>query len=162
MPVIPFEFGRNGRPVIRVAARHEPPFPVDAVVEEDDTFHVLSGGPAARAVEDDPLRVLSRAHAAQPAPPGSVIVRPGRPLRLLAVVHDLAEDPTCREAWVALAYRGVLSEVAARGIEAIAMSLLGTVHGRFDPDRSRALLDDAIDAGCPGSLRRVWLVAHPS
>jgi hypothetical protein len=161
MPVIPFEPDGLGPLVITEAPLRSPPFPVDAVVEEDDTYHVLSGDSSFRPANDHPIRILADAHAAQPTPPGTVIVRPGAPLHLLAVVHALDENPPCRAAWVDLAYRNLLREVDGRQLTAVATPLLGTVHGRIDRSRSRALLDRALEAHRPASLARIWMLDDP-
>jgi hypothetical protein len=145
-------------PLITEAPAGAPPFPVAAVVEEDDSYHVLSAKPVFRPVDDNPIRVMADAHDAEPDPPGSVVIRRGTPLRMLAVVHRLDERPTWRERWAARAYRGVLLEAERRGLRAIALPLLATVHGTLGLARSRQLLDDAIRGLGPRTLERIWLV----
>jgi len=115
------------------------------VVLEDDTFHSLSAEPVFTWVEDHPLRVLEEAHHAVPTRPGDLVVRPGTPLRMLAVVHKLDEDPTWRACWVADAYHGVFREITQRRLASVALPLLGTVHGRMNRDRSLALLREAVE-----------------
>lgn len=148
-------------PPITVAPAEGQPFPVAAVVVEDDTYHALGSAPGSSPVTEHPLRVLDDAHGAVPARPGSVVVRPGVPLRLLAVVHALDRDPTWTVAWVAEAYAGVFAEVERRRLSSVALPPLGTVHGRLDRGRSLELLSAALDEVRPASLGRVWLVADP-
>jgi O-acetyl-ADP-ribose deacetylase (regulator of RNase III) len=103
--------------------------------------------------------VLTEAHEAEPAPPGTVVARPGEPLLLLAVVHDLAQDPTWREEWIGAALAGVLREVRARRVRALALPVLGARHGRMPPAAFAGLLRAALESDAPPSLARLWLQA---
>ncbi len=150
---------RVGRVRVVIAPADEPPFRVDAQVVEEDTFLVLSAGPEVIESDLHPLRVLQAAHEAEPLPPGSVVVQPGEPVRLLAVVHDLAQEPSCREDWVRQALTGVLREVRARRMRALAVPVLGARHGRMPAEAFAGLLRAALEADTPASLARVWLQA---
>ncbi len=149
---------RVGGVVIRLAPSEHPPSEVDALVVEDDTYSVLSADPGFTEPTEHPIRVWTELHEAQPASPGAVIVKPGRPLRLLAVVHDLAQDPTCREEWVALALNGCLHEAEARQLRRMAMPILGGVHGRVTASRFAELLRVALERERPGVLQEIWLI----
>ncbi len=119
---------------------------VAAVVIEDDTYHALCAEPVFTPVDDHPIRVLDAAHGTEPATPGDIVVRPGTPLRLLAIVHKLDEDPSWRESWVVAAYQGVLREIDRRRLDSVALPLLGSVHGRLKRTRSYELLTDAVES----------------
>jgi hypothetical protein len=121
--------------------------PADAVVVEEDTWLVLGAPPDVREPGEHPLRVLTEAHDAQPAAPGSVIVREGAPLRLLAVVHDVGAEPNWREEWVAAALAGVLREAASRRVRSIVLPVLGAVHGSLPLETFAGLLLDAVGPG---------------
>ena len=144
---------------LRIVARSQrtPPFTPDCVVVEEDTCRVLGAGSSA-AEESASLESLTRQMVEhKPARPGTVITRPGRPARLMAVVHDLDEDPTWRETWIRDALGSAVAAAAALGAHNIALPLLGTVHGRFPPERAVAVTLQTL-AGTPtGPLRRVWL-----
>lgn len=141
-----------------VAPREVPPFAVDAVVEEEDTYLVLSADPTVREPEEPLLEVLTEVHEAEPLEPGSIVVREGEPLRLLAVVHALDEEPTWREEWIAEALRGVFREAGRRRLRSVGLPLLGTVHGRLAIGRSLELILRALDETRPGGLERLWLM----
>jgi len=143
---------------IVAAPADAPPFPVDAEAAEEDTFLVLSAEPVLHQPPDHPLRIIRDAFAAEPVSPGSVVVREGSPLRLLAVVHDLDQDPTWRPEWVAAALAAVLRQCDERALRSLALPLLGSRHGRLGPERFVSLLRDALDAAPPSSLQRLWLV----
>ena len=140
--------------------RDEPPFAIDALVREEDTFLVLSGEPDPRGPgSEHPIRVMTALLDVEPQPPGTVLVRERVPLEMLAVVHDLSEDPTWREDWIAEAIRGVLAEAEARGLHLIGMEMLGTVHGRLERPRFIQILRGVLRQVKPRSLERVWLIA---
>jgi hypothetical protein len=168
--------GRDTRPVLRllrggldgitvggvrvvVARASRPPFPVDAVVVEDDTWFVLGVDPEIDETPSHPVRLWTALHALEPVSPGSVHVRRGRPLRLHAVVHDVALEPTWREEWVALALEACLVEADRLGVRALRLPVLGAVHGRLHARRFAALLRGALGAAEGRSLERVWVVA---
>lgn len=150
---------RVGRVRVVVAPADQQPFRVDAEAVEEDTFLVLSADAETEDQGVHPLRVLQAAHEAEPVAPGTVIARPGPPLRLLAVVHDLGRDPTWREDWVAAALAGLLREIRVRRVRALALPVLGARHGRMPATAFAALLRAALEAGSPPSLARVWLQA---
>lgn len=143
---------------VTAAPEADPPFPVDARVEEEDTYLVLSAPPRVRKPTEPMIRLMTAIHEAVPEPPGSVVVRKGRPLRLLAVVHQLSGEPTWREEWVAAAYAEVFRVAAERRLRALGVPLLATRHGRLPPERSLALLDEALARRPPGDLERLWLI----
>jgi hypothetical protein len=134
------------------------PFATDAVVAEEDTYLVLGADAEIPESQIARLRIFHEAFTAKPAEPGSVVVRTGPPLRLLAVVHDLSQQPTWSEEWVAAALDAILREVGTRGLRTLAMPLLGRVHGALPIDRFVVLLRSALDRCNPACLERVWLV----
>ena len=148
---------RGGAQIV-VAPRSRPPFEVGAHALEDDTYHVLSASPELREPTEHPIRVWTAVHEQEPAEPGSVIVKAGTPLRLLAVVHDLSEEPTWREAWVAAALEAVLREAERRAITHLGLEPLGAVHGNLRPDRFVSMLHGALESVRPQRLERVWLM----
>ena len=135
-----------------------PPFKVDAVAVEEDTFLVMS---AHRRVQDpkEPLiKIMTRLIETRPKVPGSVFVRGGSPLRFLAVVHDLNEEPTWREEWIIGALEGILQEAERRELSSIALPFLGTLHGSLDKERFLVLLRAALEKVPVNYLKRLWLI----
>ncbi len=153
--------GRLGAVQIVPAAADRPPFPVDAVAAEEDTYLVLSAEPEVRPSREHPIRLMTALYDAVPEDPGSVVVKAGRPLRLLAVVHDLNLEPTWREAWVARALEGILDECARRRFTAVGLPLLGCVHGQLARERFVSLLRRALRKAKPRTLERLWLMVPP-
>lgn len=145
-----------------VAPRERSPFPVDAAVLEDDTYSVLGADPVVRPTAEHPIRLWTSLKDVVAAPVGSVIVRRGRPLRLFAIVHDLAAEPTWREEWVDQALREVFRAIDGRSVKSLGLPPLGGVHGRLPPERFADLLGAALEAVRPAALRRIWIVAPAS
>jgi hypothetical protein len=97
---------------VRIIAAPEepPPFPVEAVVFEEDTFLVLSTDWKKIESEDHPVVILTEAFGMEPEKPGTVVVYEGSPFRFLAVVHNLDQDPSWREEWVRKALENIFRE----------------------------------------------------
>jgi hypothetical protein len=137
------------------------PFPVQARAEEEDTYLVLSAPTTGVRQAEHPIRLMTALWDVDPLEPGSVVVKPGNPLRLLAVVHDLDLDPTCKEDWVAQAMGGIRQEVLSRGITSLALPLIGCIHGRLPADLFAGLLSVWFRQESALPLKRLWLVAEP-
>ena len=152
---------RIGAVAIVVAPACAAPFEVEAVVYEEDTFLVLSAAAEVSEPEAARERVLAEAYGAEAIAPGSVVVRIGEPLRLLAVVHDLGRSPSWREEWVAAALLAALRESEARRLHSLSLPLLGRVHGQLEVERFLTLLHQALDHAQTHHLERLWLVAEP-
>lgn len=144
---------------IVAAPADRPPFPVDAIACEEDTFLVLSAPVDLAAPAEHPVRLFTALWEAEPRRPGSVLARAGRPPRLLAVVHDLDAEPTWREEWVEEALAGVFAEARRRGLAALGLEPLGCRHGRLPPGRFGALLGRALDGREGAAPERLWLIA---
>jgi len=146
---------------IVAAPENRPPFKVDAVAVEEDTFLVMS---ADRRVQDprEPLiKIMTRVIETQPKAPGSVFVRGGSPLRFLAVVHDLNEEPTWREDWIIGALEAIFQEAERRGLNSIALPFLGALQGSLDKARFLVLLRSVLEKIPANHLTRIWLVVPP-
>jgi hypothetical protein len=152
------------RPILRIIPA--PPgatlvFLVDAVVIEDDTHLVLGADPLPRETREEPGQLLENAQASIQPVPGTLVVRGGQPIRFHAIVHDLDEEPSWREEWVASALRAVLQEVEAREVRSISLPLLGGVHGSLAPDGFAELLRDALAETDVECLDEVSLTVPP-
>ena len=147
-----------GSLAIVAAPKDSPPFTVDAVAFEEDTFLVLSADRKVRAPKESLVRLMTRVIETRPETPGSVLVKGKDPLRLLAIVHDLNQDPSWREEWIASALDGIFREAESRGLQSIALPFLGTLHGSLDKERFIKLLGSALERTSPSHLKRLWLV----
>ena len=143
---------------IVAAPDNRPPFKVDAVAAEEDTFLVMSADRRVHNPKEPLIKIMTRVIETRPKVPGSVCVKGGSPLRFLAVVHDLNEEPTWREEWIASALDGIFQEAERRGLASIALPFLGTLHGSLDKERFLVLLRSALEKIPFNHLKRVWLV----
>ncbi len=150
---------RLGGVRVAISPAERSPFGVDVVAVEDDTYSVLSAGPSVGAPAEHPIRVWNALQNVAEATPGSVIVKRGRPLKLLAVVHDLACDPTWKEEWVQSALGDIFGEIGRRRLKSLGLAPLGCVHGKLRPERFIELLRWALEQDRPRTLERIWIVA---
>jgi len=145
---------------VRIVAAPEdrPPFTVEAVAAEEDTFLVLSADKTVREPTEHPLRIMTRLIEMRPEAPGSVLVKGRSPLKLLAIIHDLNQEPTWREAWVEKALHGIFLETESRKLRSVALPLLGSLHGSLDKERFAVLLRRALEKASLIYLKRLWLI----
>ena len=146
---------------IVAATEDRPPFSVEAVAFEEDTWLIMSADPKVCEPEEHPIRLMTDLINTAPLPVGSVLVKGGKPLKFLAVVHDVDQDPTWRESWIEKALLEIFSEAETRRLGAIAIPLLGTLHGRLPPTRFIHLLDRALQQSPTNYLERLWLMTPP-
>jgi hypothetical protein len=102
---------------------------VDAFVVEEDRYLVLSAESEILEVDLDGASIQTEVQNTSPAEPGTVLVKGRNPIQLLAIVHDLDRSPTWQREWVEKALVQIFREVNRRGIESLALPVLGSVHG---------------------------------
>lgn len=141
------------------APESEPPFPIEAVAVEDDTWQVLGADPDFGLSVEHPIRLMQALHEAQPVSAGTVVVRDGTPIRLHAIVHDLDLEPTWTEEWISAALKEIFRISNDCGYRALGLPLLGTRHSRLSYGLSLRLLDRALARPANRSLRKLWLIA---
>ena len=151
----PFFFGALQ---IVVAPSHVPPFEIDALVCEEDTWLIMSAEPREIEAPEHPIRLMTALIEAKPEPVGSVLVKGGYPLTFLAVVHDVDQDPTWNEDWIAEALINVFQEAERRRLRAIGLPLLGTRHGKLPVNRFPELLRRALEQHTLIHLKGLWLM----
>lgn len=145
---------------IAIATMHFPPFDINAVVEEQDTSLVLGETDEIRDPGEKPAWYLANLAEAQSLlSPGHVIIRDTHPLRLQAIVHDLDQEPICRETWIILALQQIMDITEKRKIQALQMPLLGTRYGGIEIRQFLDLLLVKIANDNLESLNKLWLVS---
>jgi hypothetical protein len=142
---------------IVVAPSRLRPFEIDAIVCEEDTWLIMSAEPKEIGAPEHPIRLMTALMTAKPEPVGSVLVKGGTPLKFLAVVHDVDQDPTWNEDWIAEALINVFQEAERRKLRAIGLPLLGTRHGKLPVERFPELLRRVLDQHTLIHLKRLWL-----
>jgi hypothetical protein len=140
------------------APKETPPFRVDAIAYEEDTFLVLSADPTVRDPKVPFVRIMTRLIETQPETPGRVLVRGKTPLMLLAVIHDLNQEPSWKEEWIETALKGIFQESERRRLGSIALPLMGTVHGTLDTGIAVDLIVRVLGQCALKHLCRLWLI----
>ncbi len=153
----PYEISRGSLKIV-AAPKNNQPFPIDAVAFEEDTFLVLNADTAIREPKESLMRVMTKVIETCPEEPGSVLVKGERPLRMLAIVHDLNREPTWKEEWVESALRGIFQEAERRRLESLALPFIGTLHGKLGKGRFVGMLREVLECMEFKHLRKVWLV----
>lgn len=131
---------------------------VDAVALEEDTFLVLSADPTPRETHENPESLMRQVSTFEAQPLGSVLVTGKNPLQFLAIVHDLNQEPTCREEWVVSALQEIFHQAERRRTRRLALPMLGTVHGSLTPRRFVDLFETALAESNVEHLERIWVV----
>ena len=143
---------------IVAAPKDRPPFKAEAMAFEEDNFLIMSAETIVRAPKESLMKIMTRVIATQPETPGKVLVRGKRPLRFLAVVHDLNQEPSWKEEWVADCLEKIFAEAESRKLKSIVLPFLGTLHGRLERRRFLKLLGHALSQTELSHLERIWLV----
>ena len=145
---------------VRIAAapQDQPPFPVEAIVFEEDTYLVLSADWGEIESDDHPMAIMIEAFETEPQSLGSVVVLEGFPLRFLAVVNDLDGEPSWREAWIEKALEEVFREAERRKLQRIALPFLGTKHGSLEKERFLVLFREFLKRRPSAGPLRIWLI----
>jgi hypothetical protein len=146
-----------------MAPREQPPFPVDAIVLEEDTYLVLSADPrAGEPHPGHPIRVMTSLLEVEPKQPGTIVVRDRAPLEFAAIVHDLDEEPSWREEWIVSSLDRALAEAERRQLRSLGLEMLGAIHGRLERPRFLQILRQALQRSDPRRLERIWLIPPSS
>ena len=134
------------------------PFEPQALVFEQDADLILRLDRDPVMPRENNEALIGQALAATKHKPGTLVVDESDPIVIMAIVHDLDEQPTWREEWVRTALATLFTYAAEEGISSLAMPLLGTVHGQLDRRRAMELLESAIEEAevLPDSL---WITA---
>ncbi len=143
---------------IVAAPKDAPPFPVEAVAFEEDTFLVMSADPTVRDPKIPLIRIMSNLIETRPQTPGAVLVQGDAPVRLLAIIHDFNEDPSWKEEWIEKAFQGIFEAAERMRLRSLALPLLGTVHGSLDRCRSVQFLAESLHRRLLHDLLFLWLV----
>jgi hypothetical protein len=155
-------FPARPKPVVSVelaiAPQAGPPSDIGAVVAEEDRHLVLSAGSEIHEIKGDAASIIQEFCNADAAEPGTVLATGSNPIHFLAIVHDLDQTPTWREAWVAKALEKIFSEVKERDIRSLALPLLGGVHGSLSTAQFAVVLCSALKQAMPDELLRIWLL----
>jgi hypothetical protein len=105
------------------------PFDIQALVIEEDTAMILSADTNIRIYDEHPIRLMTSLLDHKPESPGSIVTRGESPYCFYAIVHDFDQYPSFKEDWVDSTVDLALGKCAEKGIQSLAMQLLGSTYG---------------------------------
>ncbi len=146
-----------GKYVITIGSGTRPPFPIEAVAAEEDTWLVLSAPPVVEEPGEHIIRTMTAIMDTLPLEPGTAIFKKGKPLRFLAVVHDLEQEPSWRAEWVASALREVFSLAEEKGCRSMALPLIAARKGHLSTQGFLDIFKKILLEGVNGP-QNLWLV----
>ena len=133
---------------------------LDAFVEEQDTCLLLNPEAEIREIRESYPALVKQMQDQHARLPGEVIVKENRPVRLLAVVYDLEQEPVCQLTAVKQTLANLMTVIQKYRLKVVAMPLLGTSYGPVSVDDFLELLQEAISHR-PGYPEKLWLVVTP-
>ncbi|MCK5649373.1 MAG: hypothetical protein KAI22_10885 [Gammaproteobacteria bacterium] len=148
---------------IHIAPEDQPPFPVIALVQEQDTSLVLEPDDELRDPGDDkPLWYDSnKPELLATHQPGDVLIKSFNPIRFLAIVHDLDQTPSWKAEWIEMALSKVFEITDSKSLSALAIPVLGGQFGRFKLEEFIAIFMDALKKQNFEHTLRIWLIVKP-
>jgi len=150
---------RHGSLQIVASPANSPPFEVDAVALEEDTYLVMSADRQVKDPQQHPVRLRTEVINFKAAPVGSVLIQGENPLRFLAIVHDLNCRPTWQKKWIDSALREIFQEAEKRRLTGIGLQPLGTIYGQLTLQLFVDLLGPVLLERSLRYLRKIWLIA---
>jgi hypothetical protein len=141
------------------APENSAPFKVNAMTYEEDTYLIMSAKPETAPLDIHPLKLMAELMKLTPEIPGSVLVAGKNPVKFLAVIHDVDQDPTWREEWIEKSLESMFKEAEQRKIPAIGLPILGAKHGKIKLSQFAKLLARALLQTRLEFLNRLWLIA---
>lgn len=143
---------------IALAPARLAPFPVGAVIEEQDTALILDESDEIRNPgEKPPWFYANKLEQQTLLDPGQVIVRDTEPLRLQLIIHDLESEPICNELWIFQALQQAMEIAEQRKIGAIQSPLLGCKFGKVKPSQFFMILREILNRQRPAPVSRLWI-----
>lgn len=143
---------------VSVAPNSLYPLPVDARVFEEDTHLILTVDPVMRYTPEHPIRMLNSLSRDRAKIPGTIVHNGAS---WYAVIHDLDQEPTCRQEWVESAYQEIFRLTGEDKINRIGIPLLGSVHGAMKAPESLELLLAALRASKGRELKHIMIIVPP-
>jgi len=145
---------------IVAAPEHNPPFEIQAIALEEDTYLVLSS-PKGPEMEDTihPIRLMTQLIETRPYKIGTVLVQTDHPMRFLTVVHNVDQDPIWHPDWVALGLTELFKTTEQHQVKSLALPLLGMGHGHLKLKDFIPLLKNALNNAAFRHLKQLWIMA---
>lgn len=147
----------NGIKLI-AAPRKCPPAKIDALVFEEDAFLIISDEPEYIPPPKHPIRLMSDIANFKPQVPGTVVIKGENPIRMLAVVHDVNQDPTWKEEWIEKAVCSVFQKAEILKLRTLGLPMIGTKHGKLTYQNFSKIFARALRTCVFKYLKLIWLI----
>jgi len=149
-----------GQVIFYLHPEANPPFQPEAVIREEDSYLVMSAQPEALLPREHPVRVMTDALEMGKEKPGSIIIRPGKPLCMLAIVYDFDLEPAWQGDWFVEALERIWELCSKHQLRQIELPLLGCDSGFLPCELALDDLLSSLPKDDPTPLK-VWLRAPP-
>jgi len=145
--------------LISGSPHEEPPFEVEAVVIEQDRFLVMTPPQSIIVRPQERMdQLITAALNIRPYDIGTVLIQDTHPLTLLAVIHDLDNEPSWHDQGIIKTLTAIISVCEQRSLHALAVPLFGTKPALF---HTLSLVQQVISTTDHHCLERIWLVTTP-
>lgn len=149
---------RIGDVLIIASPDDKPPFEPDAIVREEDTFLIMSPPREdMKVVKDNLTRLMTKLIESKPLPPGTIKVKDGFPVKIIAIVYDVNQDPIWKPEWVENALIRIFEECETRRLKNLSMPMLATVFGKMPIEYFIKILTNVLVDTGPRYPKRLWL-----
>lgn len=144
---------------VYAAPREYPPFTCQALVQEQDTNLLLGDQQTVIEPEQPAWYLANTLERDQPVyRPGDVVMKRGQPMQLMAIVHDIEQEPTTNLETIRLAWQNVMQITAQKNISHLGVPALGSVHGKIACIDSLQALAEVVRSQAPDCLQKIWII----
>ena len=133
-----------GNTIIRFVEDDPATLEVDAVVEEQDTHHLLGQSPVVKVVIESFPALITKMEEQIPEEPGNIIVKLAQPMLLIAIVYDVEKNPIVQEDWIEKAVLNILAYCEKNRIKTLAMPLLGAAYSGIHQQKTFEILQNSL------------------
>jgi hypothetical protein len=141
------------------APKDSPPFEVDAIALEEDTYLIMSADLEIFKPDEHIIRIMNNLLKTKPEQVGSVVVKGKNPFKFMCIVHDVNQDPTWKDEWIISAFIKIFEEAERRKVRSIAIPMIGTLHGTLQKQLFVEFLKIALEENSFNYLKCIWLIA---
>lgn len=133
------------------------PLTVDAIVEEQDTCLLLGKEPLIRESRESYPELVRKMERQKPLQPGQVLVRNTSPVRFVAIIYDIENNPVCCEEWIQASLKNIIMECQNREIVSLLMPLPGIKYGKINRDSAMDILKNTFQTGLSSYPEKIFI-----
>ncbi|MCW8929883.1 MAG: hypothetical protein OQL19_06560 [Gammaproteobacteria bacterium] len=147
---------------IYISPKTIPPFPIDAIVEEQDTSLVLQPEDTIHELNDDkPLWYFANTkNLLEEHQLGDVLIKSHNPIRFICIVHDLEQSPSWCSKWIETALKKVFELSNEKSLSILAIPIFGTQFSRFQLEEFISVFVRVLKIQKIKKPRKIWLISE--